>query len=325
MIPQFSIIIPVYNVENYLRECLNSVLEQEFEGSFEVICVNDGSTDGSLEILREYESKYTNLVVIDSKNGGTASARNIGMRKAKGEYIWFVDSDDWVETSSLKILSEHLSHSQTEVLCFNGSLIYEEDGCTEQDEGITDSGLSGWEYYNKYALQSKKFHFVCVVLRLYKREFLLKHELFFEVGILHEDNLWVPQMCYYAESVTSIPNSLYVYRIRAGSKMQTVSEKKVFDIIRVANKLSEFFIPKTDIDKSVVFREIAGEYFGVYMSPKADAYNREYSKVKSLINWENYKAVSVYQRHCRIYKLLSISPKLFQIYLKIENYLKKDR
>lgn len=322
MNPKFSIIIPVYNVEKYLHECLDSVLNQTYSGSYEVICVNDGSTDSSLEILRKYAEKYSKLNVIDTPNGGTAFARNIGVKASKGEYIWFVDSDDWVKLNSLQVLSDRLELSKPDVLCFNGKLCYEEDGREEQDEGIVENGLTGWEYYNKYALQSRKFHFVCVVLRLYRREFILKNNLFFETGILHEDNLWVPQMCYYAESISSVADLVYIYRIREGSKMQTVSERKVLDIIRVANKLSEFFIPKKDIDKSVVYREIAGEYFSVYMPPKSDVLENDFSEVHKLINWSNYKQVSVYPRHKRIYRLIKLHPTLFRLYLKVESLLK---
>ncbi len=88
-----SIIIPVYNVEPYLRQCLDSIFEQEAD-NYEVICINDGSTDGSAEILDEYAAKYLNLKVLHVANGGTAKARNLGMELAQGEYIWFVDSDD---------------------------------------------------------------------------------------------------------------------------------------------------------------------------------------------------------------------------------------
>ncbi|VBB44605.1 Glycosyl transferase, family 2/glycosyl transferase family 8 [uncultured Paludibacter sp.] len=320
----FSIIIPVYNVEKYLRECLDSVLMQNYT-EFEVICVNDGSTDKSLNILNEYKTKYNNLIVIDKKNSGTAAARNEGMRAAKGEYIWFVDSDDWILPDALSVLDEKLKANHPEILCFNGKLKYESNGKEEEDTGVTENNLNGWEYYNKYALTSRKFHFVCVVLRLYKREFLLKNNLFFESGIAHEDNLWVPKVMYYTNSVDCIPHTLYVYRIRSGSKMQTFSEEKIFDIIKVANKLSDFFIPKADIDKTTVYREIAGEYFTVYMSPKADVYGKDYSKVKQLINWSSFREVSVYPRHKRIYKLLKVHPIAFRIYIKMEQMLKESR
>ena len=181
----------------------------------------------------------------------------------------------------------------------------------------------GWEYYGRYALSKRNFHFVCVVLRIYRREFLLADGLFFEEGIYHEDNLFTPIVCYYAASVRVIPDILYVYRIRQGSITQSFTDKRIFDTIKVANRLAEFFIPKTDIDKSVVYREIAGEYFSVFMSDKAKAYRGDYSVVEPLINWDSYKAVSLYPRHRRIYRLLSISPRLFRLYLGVEKLLKR--
>ena len=319
----FSIIIPVYNVEKYLRECLESVLNQSFRGDYEVICVNDGSTDGSLAVLLEYADKYSNLNVIDSENGGTASARNIGIGEAKGEYIWFVDSDDWVETNSLQVLSEHVSQSQPDVLCFNGKLCYEEDGREEQDEGITENMLSGWEYYNKYALVGRKFHFVCVVLRLYKTEFIRKNSLWFDTSVTHEDNLWIPQMMYYAESVHSIPENLYYYRIREGSKMQNQNPQRIFDIVTVANKLSAFFIPLTGIDKGTVYREIAGEYFKGFMPEEQMRYGKNDRELIKQINWNYFRAVSQYPRHKRIFHLISVHPIVFRLYLKVEELLKK--
>lgn len=323
---KFSIIIPVYNVEKYLAQCLDSVLNQTYNGDYEIICVNDGSTDSSLAILKEYKSLYSNLIIINSKNNGTASARNIGIQKARGEYLWFIDSDDWIVTDSLQILSDHLSHSQPDVLCFNGKLIYETDGKEELNISIKYvTGITGWEYYNKYALQSQKFHFVCVVLRIYQRQFLLKNNLFFECGILHEDNLWVPLMCYYAQTIEVIPETLYVYRIRQGSKMSSVTIRQIEDTIKVANRLAEFFIPKTDIDKTVVYREIAGEYFSAFLPEQAKVYGFDYKKVNSLINWESYRTVSQYPRHKRIYRLISISPKLFHLYLKLEKIIKNKK
>lgn len=316
-----SIIIPVYNVETYLRDCLDSVVAQTYP-DYEVICVNDGSTDGSLAILREYESKYTYIVIIDSPNGGTASARNLGIEAAKGDYIWFVDSDDWIESNALDRLHKHIQDKSVDVLCFNGKLTYEENGRVEQDKGFVDSNLSGWEYYNKYALAKRKFHFVCVVLRLYQREFLLKNSLFFEKGISHEDNLWIPKVLYYAQSVSVIPDSLYVYRIRKGSKMQTQSFKQVEDLITVANKLSDFFIPIKDIDKGQLYREIAGGYFGAFTSDNVKLFGNKDTEIKKRINWESFKEVSMYPRHKRIYLLISIEPSLFRLYIRFESIIK---
>ncbi len=322
---KFSIIIPVYNVEQYLTKCLDSVVNQTYNDEYEVICVNDGSTDSSLAILEEYAKISPKVVVINSPNGGTASARNLGLNVARGEYIWFIDSDDWIEENSLEFLAEYLNKSNPDVFCFNGKLLYEEDGREEHDEGVADDNLTGWGYYNKYALQRRKFHFVCVVLRLYRREFLLNNNLFFEVGILHEDNLWVPQICYYAQTVKIIPNMLYVYHIRQGSKMRTVTQKQIEDIITVANRLAEFFIPKTDIDKSVVYREIAGEYLVLFVEAKSVTdLRKKYSFLKPKINWSSFRTIvdNGKKRHKRLSILLRKSRFLFYYYIKFESVFK---
>ena len=316
-----SIIIPVYNVERYLSQCLDSVLNQSYDGDYEVICVDDGSTDGSPAILEEYAGKSDKIKIIRQENRGLGGARNTGLRAARGRYVWFVDSDDWIEQEALATLAKSIGDE--DIVCFNGRR-YFEDGTVEiPDSGIEEGNLTGWEYYGRYALSKRNFHFVCVVLRIYRREFLLADGLFFEEGIYHEDNLFTPIVCYYAASVRVIPDILYVYRIRQGSITQSFTDKRIFDTIKVANRLAEFFIPKTDIDKSVVYREIAGEYFSVFMSDKAEAYRGDYSVVEPLINWDSYKAVSLYPRHRRIYRLLSISPRLFRLYLGVEKLLKR--
>lgn len=319
---KFSIIIPVYNVEQYLADCLDSVLAQDYTGSYEVICINDGSTDSSLEILKQYANKNEIIKIIDQENKGLSGARNRGLKEAIGEYVFFLDSDDWIETNTLQTLSASIVANE-DIIAFNGRRYFEDGRQEDEDEGIEEKKMTGWEYYNKYALQSRKFHFVCVVLRLYRKDFLLKNKLFFEEDIYHEDNLFTPLACYNAKVVKAIPSTLYVYRIRKGSITQTVGIKHLRDRMEVANQLSDFFIPKTDIDKSVVYREIAGAYFSIFMPDKVDIYNREYDTIKSIISWTSYKTVSTYPRHRRIYHLLRINVRLFHLYLKIEEKIKK--
>ena len=102
-----SFIIPVYNTEAYLDECLQSLLNQDIPAAdYELVCVNDGSTDGSLQLLRHYEQEYANVTVINQENGGVCRARNTGLRAARGEYVWFFDSDDVLRHNSLGILLE---------------------------------------------------------------------------------------------------------------------------------------------------------------------------------------------------------------------------
>ena len=123
----FSIIVPVYNVEQYLEQCLESILAQNYD-DYEVICVNDGSTDSSREILTAWESRMPQMRVIDRENGGLSAARNTGFEAATGEYVVFVDSDDWVEPTMLNRLTAECNG--TDMICF---------ACRRTDNEATDS------------------------------------------------------------------------------------------------------------------------------------------------------------------------------------------
>jgi glycosyltransferase involved in cell wall biosynthesis len=315
----FSIIIPVFNVEPYLAACLDSALNQTYT-DVEVICVNDGSTDNSLSILEEYKKQYQQITLLSQENKGLSAARNAGLRVATGDYILFLDSDDWLEKDAIRILRDQIGDE--DMLCFNGRRYFEDGTQEEPDAGITETNLTGWDYYNKYALVNRKFHFVSVVLRLYRKQFLLDHRLFFEEGIYHEDNLFTPIACYYAQKVKVIPDCLYVYRIREGSIMQSGNVQRLYDMIQVANQLADFFIPINDIDKSKLYREIAGEYFGVITSNNVTLFSKKDAVLTKRIHWKSFKTVSVYPRHRVIYVLLLIHPVLCKLYIRFEFYIK---
>lgn len=130
---KISIVVPVYNVELYLADCLESILLQDFE-DYEVICVNDGSTDRSLEILREYAEKNRKIKLINNAvNGGLSYSRNCGLRHAVGEYILFVDSDDMLQQGALKILSEEAARFDTDIIYFDMT-IKNEGQWTQENE-----------------------------------------------------------------------------------------------------------------------------------------------------------------------------------------------
>jgi glycosyltransferase involved in cell wall biosynthesis len=318
---KISVIIPVYNVEQYLRECLDSVMTQSYN-DYEVICINDGSTDGSMAVLKEYAEKYPKVSVIDQENKGLSAARNAGINAATGEYVFLLDSDDYLQPDSLDILAKNITDE--DIICFNGRRYFEDGRTEEPDKGISAAFDSGWDYYNQYALVNRKFHFVCTVLRMYRRDFLKVNNLMFTEGIFHEDNLFTPIACYYAQKVKIIPDCLYVYRIREGSIMQKVRVKRLFDIIYIANTLSAFFITNNEIEKKVIYREIAGAYFRGFMKEDMRVFGNNDKKLKKLINWKNFQAVSVYPRHKRIFRLLRMHPVLFRCFIFFEKIIKKS-
>lgn len=305
---KFSIIVPVYNVALYLKECLDSIMAQTYR-DFEVICVNDGSTDNSWEIMQSYIGKIPNLTNIKKENGGLSSARNKGLEVAQGEYILFIDSDDWIEKNTLEVLAKNLNGD--DIICFNGRLYIEHSKEFKTPDILQrEQGLTGWQYYSRYALQSRQFAFVCVVLRCYRRELFIKNNISFLNGIYHEDNLFTPQVCYAAKSVSVIPDVLYIYRIRENSTMTTRGIKHFKDMVTLTNSLTEFFIDKKNIDKTTLYRVLTQQY-QVVLSIR----RQEYKKIlRPLVRWDLYKIVSRTKLRHRInFILLRISPKLFHM------------
>ena len=282
----FSVIIPVYNVERYLKDCLDSVLNQTF-ADWEAVCVNDGSADGSAAILEAYSAKDNRFRIITQPNGGLSAARNAGMKEAKGDYILFLDSDDWLESDALETLARNLDGE--DMLCFSGRRYFEETGsCHAADQLQEKAYSSGMAYYNENALLHRDFAFVCVVLRLYRRQFMLENNLWFKQGIYHEDNLFTPLACYYAQKVKQISDCLYDYRVRANSITTTSNAKRLHDLMETANTLAAFFIAKEGFDKTVVYRAITHHYQVVFIKASKD----EKMGYKRLCDWKSYKTVS---------------------------------
>lgn len=283
---RFSIIIPVYNVEQYLRDCLDSVLNQTFS-DWEAICVNDGSTDGSSVILDEYAAKDSRFKMISQNNAGTAAARNTGLKVANGDYIFFLDSDDWIEDYALQILAD--SVNDEDVLCFSGKRYFEVTNTFNPADELTEKQYrNGMDYYNENALLARDFAFVCVVLRVYKRTFIIGNNLFFDEDVSFEDNLWVPIVLFNAQEVKVVPDVIYVYRVREGSKMQEISLARKKDMLKVANRLAAYFIPKRGFDKTVIYRAITHHYQVVLMNVRKD----ELAELNQLCDWKSYKIVS---------------------------------
>ena len=307
-----SVVIPVYNVEKYLRQCLDSVLAQAFS-DYEVICVNDGSTDGSGRILKEYASGNPVVKVIEQKNGGLSAARNAGLKKAEGKYVLFLDSDDWLEKDALQTLAD--AADGQDMICFNGRrFIEDQDRYEAADDIVPVDEMTGWDYYNKFSLLHRNFAFVCVVLRLYRREFLLENNLWFAEGIYHEDNRFTPLVCYHAGRVRVIDNVLYDYRIRSCSITTTRNIKRDKDLLDTANFLAGFFADKKDCDRTVVFRALTHHY----QAPFTRSSREDDKELLPLVDWKLYKAVSrTKARHCLQYLAMRISPSVFRLINKI--------
>ena len=305
---KFSVVIPTYNVEAYLDECLGSVAAQSF-GDWEAIVVDDGSMDGSAALAEAWTRKDNRFRILKQTNQGLSSARNAGMDQARGEYLLFLDADDWLEPHALQILAD--TAQDEDVLCFGGRRFFQDEKRYEEaDTPEPKTYAFGWDYYQNNALKPRLFAFVSVVLRIYRREFLQKYQLRFKEGIFHEDNLFTPIVLFYAGKTRTLSKTLYNYRIRSGSTMTTPLHKKLFDKITVANELAAFFAEK-DVPKTVVYRYITHVYQTVFYEPQPKKTERQLLRA---VDWTGYHRVSRTKlRHRVLYAALRISPSLFRI------------
>jgi glycosyltransferase involved in cell wall biosynthesis len=242
-----SIIIPVYNVEEYLQECLNSAVNQTLE-DIEIICINDGSTDSSLEILNKYKDRCFNIKIINQENKGLSATRNVGIRNAKGKYIYFLDSDDYIDLDSMRICYEESEKFSLDILTFDAECFYDKDYIgIEMNENysrlnlLDENVMNGKEFY----IQSnkKKCYKAPVWLNFYKTEFIRTTELFFTEGILHEDEIHTCQALLAANRVKYISNKFFKRRFRNDSIMTSKPNiKRVDGNFMVVKKLYEIYI-----------------------------------------------------------------------------------
>ena len=227
MTEKITVIVPVYNVEDYLDKCLDSVIKQTYK-NIEIIVVNDGSTDNSGEICQEYAQKDNRIIYVEQENGGLSDARNAGLERMTGSYITFVDSDDWVEPNYVEVLHNKLIGYQADIAIGN-YYSYNED------EAMYYFHVNSESYYEKLydnisifenlydAKQMKSFSLISAWGKLYKAE--LFDYIRFDKGKLGEDGYINQKLYLLVQKVIYINQGLYAYRQRSGSITKTWTEK----------------------------------------------------------------------------------------------------
>ena len=276
----FSIVVPVYNVEKYLRDCLNSILLQTFT-DYEIICINDASTDSSYKILTQYSEEYSNIKVINlDSNHGLSHARNVGIEKSNGKYILFVDSDDMIVPNMLEVLNNSINDESIEILYFNmeirdaGNWAKENKYEVEYDEykGI----YRGKELFARFYINKQMK--IEAVRQAYLKEFIMKNHLRFYEGIYHEDVLFSFLSAMNAEKVKNINSELYIYRRRDGSIMSSINVKRMESLVII---ISEIFHYWKEYIKADEIEEVIASYLNdlVKQVKKYKAYFPEHNKL----------------------------------------------
>lgn len=304
-----SVVIPVYNVEHYLRQCLDSVFAQQLD-DYEVICVNDGSQDGSAEILEEYAAQNQNLTIIKQENKGLSGARNTGLRAAKGDYVFFLDSDDFLMDSHSLYSSLCFAESQKLDVCVFNAMINGTEKYVEGLSAIAGEVMAGDEYF------TKSFHLMRDVvtpiwMHLYRREYLVENGFLFKPRLLHEDELFTPIVTYNAKRIAYRDVSVVHYRFnREGAITNKVSSKNFVDRLNTARDLFKHF---SDIKaNSAAFSLVFSMYCNVFCQIPKGVKCAGLTYTASDRDNMRQCATTFYEKKC--YKLYRFFPSLLEKY-----------
>lgn len=298
-----SVIIPVYNAEKYLKKCLDSVLSQTYT-NYEVILVDDGSTDASSTVCDEYASKYDSFVVIHKTNGGASTARNEGIRRAKGDYIFFLDSDDWINEFALEKLIKTANDEGADLVFCEAKAIDDNKNIElEKNYGYKKFYETGNPYkIMEEMMENKEFH-VAIWMLLVKREIFTDNDLFFKEGIIYEDMIISYQFFCLANRASHVREKLYFRRYRENSVMTSKkTEKNIISAITVYNEVSRFkdSLPEEyDSNRHIV--RCAFNVFNIYRAMPSNIkkqYVNEYKNVKRDILSKNAYGDRVLKFEC---------------------------
>lgn len=326
---KLSIIVPVYNVADYLPKCLDSLLAQDLpQNEYEIIVVNDGSTDNSAEIAQQYADKYANIALINQANQGLSGARNTGIKQAKGEYIQFVDSDDFLEENVLGGLMKRIEKDDLDVLRFkyqnvriNAGEEYEIFQPYKQSSFLFDNYSS--EPTNGVDFLNERFGTAC-----YAWAFILKrdnlNDCIFKPGIYFEDTEWTPRMVLKSQRIASTDTIVYNYLMREGSITKAINRDKQRKVVEDKIKLIDSLLEHSNglEDKSWFERMIASTVLSTIGCIAADFYDERKKYLKEL-NQRNIYPLS-YDKTTkgtkRKLQLINFSPSMYCWLIYMKNY-----
>ena len=266
---KYSVIIPVYNVKEYLSDCIDSVLAQSIS-DYEVILVNDGSTDGSGELCDQYSEKYPQIHTVHQQNQGVSVARNTGLEKATGEYVLFLDSDDWWEPNLLELLNP-VTENRYDLVEFGFQIIYSDVHRKKKYPPLLSHGIRGKDHlqllFQKLIMPSGSS-----CCSTYRRQFLLDQKLQFPVGIRYgEDLRFRLSVLDSAASVYTLQETPYCYRQRQTSVTHRISAQSFRDVLTITAEICRVYpLPVT------------ANYYCVNLLAVASLTRKEAQKLKPL-------------------------------------------
>ena len=271
-----SVIVPVYNVEKYLCQCLDSVLNQTYT-DFEMILIDDGSTDASGKICDDYAQKDSRITVIHKENGGQSIARNMGIDAARGEYIYFLDSDDYIREDALEKLVFTANETGADIVFFERYMY--RDGSSEPAKKLNRNRVKDYGTASGidmiFELQRNRDLYLGVPYYFVKKNFLDKHDLYFYPAAIHEDDLFTVTSFIKAEKITHLYEELYFRRVRPNSIITRKYSAKHFHDRRVI--FQKFFSEYMKGSENSKERDFLGLYLSSFYS--SDVVSKYYLKL----------------------------------------------
>ena len=324
----FSIIIAVYNVEKYIEECLQSILLQTYK-DYEVILVDDGSKDSSSQICDDFASKYEQIKVLHKENGGASSARNAGLREASGEYILFLDSDDYIKSDDFLEELAQKTTSAPDVILYKYQKYYEKTDTLEECHFHFPSNIEGLTVAEAIKALVEKDAFYCAGwAKSVRRELLQNNQIEFEEGIIGEDQDWYYRVLLHVNQIKAIDKSFIVYRQRENSVTSTWKIKNLIDCLYIIKKWKTNLegMDMEDALREALFHSLAKLYcnmliaYACFNDKDKTQYKQELKDLTVLLRYGQNKRVQVI---AKIYGLIGFAGTVFS--LKLLNDINKLR
>ena len=308
--PLLSIIIPVYNVQDYMEECLDSILNQKHDNC-EIILVNDGSTDNSYLICEKYAKKYNEIKLINQTNMGLSGARNTGIKEAKGKYILFVDSDDWLMEGCLEDFLLCIIEYSPDIMIGKAKVIDELGNTKDKVRYQIKKGMYCIDDYLKMLLLNRCY-IACAPFAIYSREMIENNKIEFKPGIVHEDELWMTRILTAAKSVYYTDEYFYFNRIRIGSITHSNNKnRRGNDLLIVAREMQDI-LSKCDAKETRILKNkmVVNYLNGMCM---VDEKREEFISFGLLMKYAYYRKLKI---KVLIYKIL---PRLYRWRYEVKN------
>lgn len=314
-----SFIVPVYNVEQYLDKCITSIINQKLN-KYEIILVDDGSTDKSGIICDNYAENNENIVVIHRKNGGLSAARNTGIKNARGKYLVFLDSDDSLVGNELGKMIALCKDKNLDILCANYYNEFE-NGDIKASSIIpysTDKVITGTEYI-KASAKNKSTQFM-VWMNIYRRGLVIDNNIYFPEGLNHEDEDWTPRIMIAAQRVCSYNKGFYLYYHRKNSISKDAKkfEKNFLDQLKVCYRLKEY----SQTIKDCELRELLQDHIGTLFFVAVSRGNLVKSRYSHLTHYSFFDGITLSDWNKKKYILYRFNKKLFCIISDLFNAVK---